>query len=422
MAQQGDARTWLTARRLRAHGWLLGVTLWSVYVWTIATPGWRDRNGNVKGTDFLHLYTLGYLADTHRGSDLYDMNAQAAVVAQRLPEAAEIRYLPLYPPQISILFAPLARLSYGWALAVWVTISGLVYGICCYAVWRMCPELRRFGGIVALLAAAFPAFFHLIAWGQTSAPALACLTAAFLLLRSRRDFLAGLAFGCLIFKPQLGLAVAVVFVATGAWKVVAGAVLSGMAQLSTGVLWYGMGPLRVWVRRLSEVGGLLALFEPRPYQTHCLRTFWAMIVPWQSVSVGLYVISALAVLVLTIRVWRRSSSLSLRYAALLLATVLVAPHLTVYDLVILAPAMLLLADWLLSRSLPPTTGRMGSLVYSVYVLPLVGPLARWTHVQVSVIAMSALLLMISQASWDDFLAEQKPSTTKDSELHEGLPC
>jgi hypothetical protein len=368
----------------------------------LATPGWRDRNGNLKGTDFLHFYTLGTLAVEHRGRDLYDMNSQAALAARRVPDAAGIRYLPLYPPQVSIFFAPLAYLSYGWALAVWWMFSGLVYGICCYGVWRMCPQLRAPGGTVALLAAAFPAFFHLIAWGQTSAIALAVFTLAFFLLRERREFLAGLVVGCLIFKPQLGLAVAVVFVAVGAWKVVAGALLSAGTQLSAGVLYYGVEPLRVWVRMLSNVRTVIPLLEPRPYQTHCLRTFWSMMVPWESLSSALYGMSAVIVLGVTIGAWRRASPLALRYSALLLATVLVAPHLTVYDLVILVPALLLLVDWLLTQPLAPNTRRMGTLLYLVYILPLLGPFTRWTHVQLSVLAMSALTYIIwtvSRVSW-----------------------
>src|SRR5450432_3909821 len=76
--------SWLTARRLRAHGTILALCLWSVYLWNVATPGLRDRGGNLKGTDFLHLYTLGSLAAPHRGADLYDMNAQAVLAAQRV--------------------------------------------------------------------------------------------------------------------------------------------------------------------------------------------------------------------------------------------------------------------------------------------------------------------------------------------------
>ena len=395
---RNQSGSWLTARRLRAHGTILALCLWSLYVWTIATPGLRDRNRNLKGTDFLHFYTLGMLANAHRGSDLYDMNAQAALAVQRVPEAAGLRYLPLYPPQVSILFEPLARLSYGWALVLWWILSAGIYGVCCYVIWRACPNLRQHGKTVAVLAVAFPAFFHLIAWGQTSALALACFTAMFFLLRKRWQFLAGIALGCLIFKPQLGIAAAVLFVAIGAWKTVLGAFLSAAAQLWAGVIYYGIAPLREWVRVLLHVRGLWPDLEPKIYQTHSLRTFWSMLIPWPALSFGLYLVSAAVVVGLTIACWRRGESvaLSLRYAMLLFATVLVAPHLTVYDLVILAPAFLLVADWLAAQAVASATRRLGTLLYLAYMLPLIGPFARWTHVQLSVVAMAAAVYGIWQ--------------------------
>jgi hypothetical protein len=371
-----------------------------MYVWNIATPGLRDRNANLKGTDFLHLYTLGLLAASHRGAELYDMNAQAALAAQRVPEAAGIRYLPLYPPQVSILFAPLAHLSYGWALIMWWTCSVAVYCICCYSVWRACPNLRDRGGTVALLAIAFPAFFHLIAWGQTSAIALAFFTLMFFLLRERREFLAGLALGSLIFKPQLGLAAAIVFVSLGAWKTVLGAALSAAAQLSTGVFYYDLEPTRRWFFMLRHVRGVFPLLEPKLYQTHSLRTFWSMLIPWAGASFGLYVFSAAVVLGLTVACWKRSPAapLAMRYSVLLLASVLVAPHLTVYDLVILAPAFILMADWLAGEAVTSSTWWLGTLLYLIYMLPLVGPFSRWTHVQLSVIAMAAVVFLLWKMS------------------------
>jgi Glycosyltransferase family 87 len=383
----------LTTRRLRAHGLILALCLWSVYVWNISAPGMLDRSRNLKGTDFLHFYTLGSLALAHRGADLYSMRAQAELAAQRVPAAAGISYLPLYPPQVSILFAPFARLSYPWALILWLAFSALIYGLCCFAVWRACHNLRDHGLTVLVLAAALPAFWHLIAWGQTSALALACFTLAYFALRAKHDFLAGLAFGCLIFKPQLGLAVAVVFLITFRWKIIAGALLSALAQLSAAWLYYGPAPLREWIRVLLNVQRTLPLLEPKPYQTHCLRTFWTMLVPWPSASYVLYVITALIVAGLTIACWRSAMPLALRYAALLLSTVLLAPHLTVYDLVMLAPAFLLLSDWIITQ---PTqvTPHLKLLIYLTFVLSLLGPLARWTHLQLSVLVMAALLFGI----------------------------
>jgi hypothetical protein len=103
--------TLLSAKRLRAHGLILALSLWSVYIWNMATPGLLDRAGNLTGTDFLHFYTLGSLALAHRGADLYNLEAQSQLAAERVPAAVGIRYLPLYPPQVSIFFAPFARLS-----------------------------------------------------------------------------------------------------------------------------------------------------------------------------------------------------------------------------------------------------------------------------------------------------------------------
>jgi hypothetical protein len=390
--------SWVTAKRLRAHGIVLALCLWSVYVWNISAPGLKDRGGVIKGADFIHLYTLGSVSLEHKAADLYDADAQARITARRVPAAAGVRYIPLYPPQVSIFFAPLANLPYVTALIVWLTSSALVYGFCCYTLWRACPSLRDHGGIVLLLALGFPGFFHLIVWGQTSAIALACFTAAFFSLRDERPFLAGLALGCLIFKPQLGIAAAFVFVSVRAWRVIAGAILSAAVQLAIPVLYYGVDSLRLWIRVMWNVAYSIPVLEPRPYQTHSLRTFWTMLVPGASVAFVLYLVSGILMLGLTIGVWSRRPMLplGLRYSCLLLASVLLAPHLIVYDLAILAPAFLLLTDWTLSPQ-PGAAPGLKIVLYLMYLSPLVGPLARWTHVQISVVLMCVLLYMIWRA-------------------------
>ena len=353
-------------------------------------PDLLDRAGNLKGADFLHLYTLGSLAVAHRGADLYNSAAQSQLAAQRIPVAEGLRYLALYPPQVSILFAPLARLSYPMALACWLAFSSFVYAFCCYAIWRASSNLRRYKVTVFVLALGYPAFWHLIAWGQTSALALACFTLAFFALRARREFLAGIAFGCLIFKPQLGVAPAIIFLLTLRWRVIAGAFLSAVGELAAAWFYYGAGPLRQWVCALLNTPHELSLLEPRIYQTHCLRTFWSMFIPWISVSLALYITSAVVICVLSIVCWRVRGPLSLRFSTLLLATVLLAPHLTVYDLVILAPAFLLLCDWIGGHPDHLAAPYLKVLLYLAFVLPLVGPLARWTHFQPSVPVMFAI--------------------------------
>lgn len=393
------ATHWLTAKRLTAHGLLLAVALWSLYVWTVATPGLKDRNGNLKGTDFLHLYTLGSLARAQDGSHLYDLSYQATLAAKQVPPAAGLRYLPLYPPQVSLIFVPFAAVTYAQALGLWWILSASIYALSCYSIWRDCANLRHHRTTAVVLAIAFPGFFHLIAWGQTSALALACFTGMFLFHRAKREFLTGLVFGCLIFKPQLALAATILFLSVRAWKILAGALLSSALQISVGAMYYGVAPLRKWITTLLNARSVLPLLEPRPYQTHSLRTFWSMLLPWKYVGFVLYVFSGALILALAFSIWRNRATvpLALQYSAMLLATVLVSPHLTVYDLVILAPGIICLADWLVGQD-KLIQNQMGTLLYLVYALPLLAPLTRWTHVQLSVIAMAALLYVLWKTS------------------------
>jgi hypothetical protein len=397
---EGGNVGWVNARRIRGHALLLGVCLWSLYVWNLSTPGLLDRSGNLKGTDFLHFYTMGSLAAANRGADLYDIDAASAWISRHVPQAVGRRYLPLYPPQVSLLFVPFVYLPYQKALGLWWCCSALLYAVSCYAIWRTCPKLKTQRLTIVLAAIAFPAFFNLIAWGQTSALALVCFTAAFLLLNKQQDVLAGCALGCLIFKPQLGVATAVVFLAIGAWKIVGGAIVSACAQLLAGVLYFGWAPLLRWFSVLRNVRFEWRWLEPRPYQTHSLRTFWALLLPWSSAATAVWVLSAGLILALTISLWKRRESvpLSLRYSALLFATVLVAPHLTVYDLVILAPAFLLTADWAAGQPAHPSIRSLSILYYLVFLLPLLSPVVRWVHLQGSVIAMAACVYALWRLS------------------------
>jgi len=388
--------SWLTAKRVRIHALLLAVCLWTVYAVDLSTPGLLDRNGLVKGTDFLHFYTLGTLALQGRGDLLYDMRAQAELVKKLVPEAPDSLYVSLYGPQVSLFFAPFARLPYGSALSAWLALNILIYAFCCYAVWKTCPHLQSSPWTVLALAIAFPGFFHLLAWGQTSGVALLCFTLAYLALQRNQKLLAGLAIGLLIFKPQLGLAAAVVFILAREWKVIAGALLAASIQLAAGFLHYGTNVMRTYGSALFHLRNVSSLLEPRLYQAHSVRSFWSLLLPWPGIVFVLYIVTAVAVLALAIRCWKSGAPLQVRYAALLLATVLVSPHLTVYDLVILAPAFMLMGDWALAHGESRYAGPVQLLLYLCYPLFLLGLLARFTHLQLSVAAMIGLLWITTQ--------------------------
>lgn len=391
----------LTARRITLHALLLAICLWSLYAIDLATPGLRDRAGHIKGADFLHFYTAGYLVKAGRLQALYDPPALAACQQALMPQSTHAYFVASYGPQVYLPFSLLARVPYPWAAVAWALLNCVLYFVCCYAVWRCCPRLRPHLGAVSLLALAFPGFFNLIAFGQSTGPALLLFTLAFLALRSRRNFLAGLAIGSLIYKPQLGLAVAAVFLLAAEWKIVAGALAAATAQLSFAWAWFGGTVMKQYFHSLLRTSQALPFIEPKLYQMHCLRGFWLLLLPWRNLADALYLLSAMAVVAAAVLCWRSRASLSLRFAALLLASVLVAPHLIIYDLIILAPAFLLLGDWALGHWELTSVPGLRVFLYLAYALPLLAPLAKVSHVQLSVPAFAVLLAWVRLATRED---------------------
>lgn len=383
----------LTARRITLHALLLGICLWSLYAADLATPGLRDRAGHIKGADFLHFYTAGELVRTGRLQVLYDPPALAAYQLQLVPQSTNTFFVASYGPQVYLPFSLLARLPYIWAASLWALLNCALYFGCCYALWRACPKLRPHALAVLVLALAFPGFFNLIAFGQTTGPALVLFTLAFLALRSRRHLLAGLAIGSLIYKPQLGLVAALVFLLAAEWKIVAGAIAAAAAQLGFAWAWFGSAVMQQYFHSLARTSQALPFIEPKLHQMHSLRGFWRLLLPWNNVAVVLYALSAVASVIFAIVCWRSRAALSLRYAALLLATALVAPHLMVYDLIILAPAFFLLGEWLMEHAQATAAPALRVLLYLCYALPLLAPLAQLTHVQLSVIGLGVLQIV-----------------------------
>ena len=374
------------------------VALTLIYVVNVSTPGLLDRAGQIKGTDFSNFYVLGWLALHGPSSALYDPVALPQVAARLLPESSGVYYLPIYGPQVALFFAPFAMLSYPWALVAWTLITIAIYAICCWMIWETCAELRADGRTVAVVAAASPAFINLLAHGQNSAIALACFTAAFLALQRKQSFLAGAAIGTLIFKPQLGLVAACVFLFNREWRIVAGAVVAAALQLGLTWLYVGSTVMTDYVQWLRGVGEIAPLLHIKPYQMHSLLSFWRLLLPSDRLAIGLYGIGAVVVVAAACRVWRSPAPLSLRYAVLLLATVLVSPHLYVYDLVILVPALLMSVDWALKHPEHGLSKPIQQMLYFSLVLPLVGVASQFTRVQLSVVAMSALTVCLSQVA------------------------
>lgn len=368
------------------------------YGFFLSSPGLLDRAGTLKGPDFLQFFVSGSAVLNAQTRILYDPDALYALSVRLVPEAAAVRYFPVYPPHVALLFTPFATMRYLPALALWAVVTVALYVGCCRLFLRACPALRPYRATVAVAAAAFPAFFNVLAHGQNSVLALACFTLAFAAFNRRQPFLAGAAIGLLLYKPQLGLAAACTFVMCGEWRAVAGAVASVLGQLAAMWAFFGIDVIAAYARVVARFGEMSAVLDVKPYQMHSLRAFWELLIPSQGAASVAYIVTSAAVVLGTCVLWRSRAPLAVRYSALLLSTALINPHLYVYDLIVIGPAILLLADWIVERERTSGAAAVRLLLYFAYALPLIGPAAAFTHLQLSVLAIGglfgAVLLMV----------------------------
>jgi hypothetical protein len=258
--------------------------------------------------------------------------------------------------------------------------------------------------------------------GQISVLLLACFSAAFLAFRFGNDWLAGAALGLLAFKPQFLVAIPLVLLLSYAWETLAGLVASVFAQLALTWIYFGTTAIHAYGDSLWHMSRWIGIAEPgvAHAQMHSLRSFWLLLVPESTVALTLYVLSALVVTIIAAVSWRSGGALSLRFPALVFAAVLANPHLFVYDLLVLAPALLLLVDWTLGNLNHRSSALLGVLIYLAFILPLLGPLTVWTHFQLSVpvfVTVQIVLWSIVKGATRVKLADQgSPQSEKDDSI------
>jgi hypothetical protein len=397
--------------RIRRQLALIPVYIWVVYSWThllVRIP----QDEPVR--DFVHFYVQGVIARDHDAASLYDINRMADIAQRVLPGGQRVMYPPVYGPQVPLLFLPMASLGYVAARNLWVIITILIYAAAGYALWRRCPRLRDQPWTTALLLTAAPSLHYVLGFVQVSALALVCVTAAYLTLRGGHPFLAGLAFGSLAYKPPLAIGVAVVLAGAAllpgrfdARRTVAGAVIAAVVQLAIGAAYWGASILPDYAAALTRVPDVANAMEPNRFHMHSWRTFFDLLGLPAPIALGAYACASVVTTIGALVCWLRRGPLALRYAALLIATVLVDPHLYAYDLLILIPAFMLLWDWVAGEpdkrlddvvpwlAVGPLRGRSFNtvflwLVYICYLSPLFVTVADVARLQLSPLLLALL--------------------------------
>jgi len=369
--------------------------LWCVAgIIAFAGPGYRSIFGPLKGSDFVQFYTLGHIDARTAPTILYDPEAFHRLQTQLVPESDPERYLIVYPPHVTLVFRPLALLPYGSAALAWATILALTYAACIWLAWRPFKAVLPDRRLLFAAAAAFPPFWYLVLHGQTAIVPLVGFCLGWLALEHRRPFWAGMALGLLLLKPHFALMLPVVVLFSREWRMLAGGIVSVAVQLIATVALLGTGVLRDYAAVVMRFGELRQLLEPRPEQMHSISAVtnrlspeWGMIV-WALLST--------VIAFQTIRAWRSGAPASLRVAVLVVASVLVNPHVFVYDVVVLAPALVWLAGWVY-REAPTLHLTKSFFVLAVYGLnlSLLVPSGALIPIQVSVLVLSGLFAVVT---------------------------
>lgn len=374
----------------------VATSAWHAY--DVSTPGPLDRAGRLVAPDFLQFYTYGVLVRRHRSQDLYD-----AEVHQKIAETIEPRmrlggFRPNYSPVIAWAMAPLSGLTYRTAMAGFTFLMVGVYVGAIACLLRQLPHLRGDALTVALAAAAWPTIFTVVRYGQISPTSLAIVVAAAVAAARARVGLAGLALGLLVYKPNLLLVPALVFVGARQWRLLAGMMAGAAVETTLNLVLAGPDAALQYVAILWDLGRHPELVQFFPAESHSIRGFTGLLLPWPPLVASITVLAVPVAAWLGTRVWAAHRDWRPRWAAVVLATLLGSPHLLTYDLLLLAVPVMLVGDWMLERPERISASYRWTLA-ALYFSAWPGVfIARLFHVQVSTLAMGLLLWALARVA------------------------
>ena len=376
-------------RHARAQAYLAAAVLWAALSVTfLAQPGNRSIAGPIKGADFLQFYTSGYLVRTHQAAKLYDIRAFHDTQVALVPESAPELYPPVYPPQTGLLFSWLTYVPFRVAVLLWNTLTVVLFGAVVWTSWRAVREWIPEFGFVAAAAAAFAPFWSLVLYGQVTILILLSFWAAWIALDRGRPFLAGCAFGALAVKPQFAIPLVAVAIFCREWRMVSGAILSIALQAVLVVRVLGTPVLSAYAGFMTLAAPHADLLEPKPYQSHSLRAVTRLLP--SAVALPVWAVGSVVAVTMCVLTWKHCQSLRVRMSVLILTSVLVNPHLIVYDATVLVLPILWLGAQAVQQSEISDSQLYWRLVYWLFVTML-APTAAMIGIQVSVLLMGAIL-------------------------------
>ncbi len=194
---------------------------------------WHDDRDGLKhavGRDFVNIYTASRLTAAGRTAEIFDQDKFWAAHREHLGSDFPFHFWS-YPPHTLLLTQGVSNLPYRLAFAVW-TLSGLVLML--FAARIFWPS----GGWPWLLLLA-PSTFVNIFLGQNGFLIMALALVGFAWL-PQRPVMAGVMFGLMTFKPQLGILIPVALIAMRQGWAFAAAAVTAALFVAASVFVYGV--------------------------------------------------------------------------------------------------------------------------------------------------------------------------------------
>ena len=330
----------LNSRRL-SYALITGAALWLAWLASIILgKGSFDLANQVVGTDYLQFYAAGITLQRGEADKLYDFSYQSSLEREIAGPGLSNFHAFLTPPFLAWLFVPLSRLSYLWSFMVWAILS-LGFLIASLKLLGVDKPQRAF--VWALTW--FPIFASL-SFGQNSLLSLLILSLTYRLWKSQKPFLAGITASLILFKPQLIIGVAILWLLRWRkdWQAILGVLTGGI--ILSGFTYFllpdaSLNYLRLAIKFLPN---MIYTDQFPLYHLHALRGFLLLLFPDQNTLVELVALLVTIVAAeLYIRfILRQGESPSASYGAAIAFTILVTPHAMIYDwALLLVPAILL---------------------------------------------------------------------------------
>jgi hypothetical protein len=289
-----------------------------------------------------------------------------------------------YPPVFLLVCAPLAVLPFGASATGFLLLTGALFFA---AIRTVIPNVPR----ATCAALAFPAVWLNAGAGQNGFLTAGLLTLGIIWL-DRRPILAGIAFGCLCYKPQFAFLIPVALIASARWPVLLTAAATGAALSAASVAAFGVD---TWVAFLHEHAVVRRAVEQVGEGPGSMVSVMGSLLTLHApawLAYGAQLVASLGACVVMAVIARRCREPIALGAALCACAALGTPWLHRYDLVVLA----LPIAWMVSQGL--RTGfrpweKLGLLI--LYWLPFItGPIGLRLHVSAEVLGILALIVMI----------------------------